>query len=97
MNQLVVKLGFEIESGERTADPGNAKDLIEAYKKSWRTPVRFRIIQTKFAFLTFTGREISDNAFVLCLKAVWPATIFSSRATGPRHLDRRDECLGDQK
>jgi hypothetical protein len=33
MNQFVVKLGFEIESGGRTASQGNAKDLIEAYKK----------------------------------------------------------------
>jgi hypothetical protein len=34
MNQLVIKQGLEIKSRERTADPENADDLSEAYKKS---------------------------------------------------------------
>ena len=33
MNELVVKLGFEIEAGKRIASSDNAKDLIEAYNK----------------------------------------------------------------
>jgi 2-dehydropantoate 2-reductase len=33
MNQLVVELGFDIESGKRQAHVDNAGDLIEAYKK----------------------------------------------------------------
>jgi 2-dehydropantoate 2-reductase len=33
MNQLVVELGFDIESGKRQAHVDNAKDLIKAYRK----------------------------------------------------------------
>jgi 2-dehydropantoate 2-reductase len=33
MNQRVVEIAFEIESGKRRADPENAKDLIAAYNK----------------------------------------------------------------
>jgi len=33
MNQLVVEMGFEIESGKRKPDVENAKQLIEAYQK----------------------------------------------------------------
>ncbi len=33
MNQLVVDMGFEIESGVRKPEVGNAKQLIEAYRK----------------------------------------------------------------
>ena len=33
MNQLVVQMGFEIESGKRKPEVGNAHELIKAYKK----------------------------------------------------------------
>jgi 2-dehydropantoate 2-reductase len=33
MNQLVVQMGFEIESGKRKPEVGNAQELIKAYKK----------------------------------------------------------------
>jgi 2-dehydropantoate 2-reductase len=33
MNELVVKLGFEIEAGKRIASSDNAKELVEAYNK----------------------------------------------------------------
>lgn len=33
MNQRIVEIALEIESGKLTADPGNADDLISAYKK----------------------------------------------------------------
>jgi len=36
MNQRIVEIAFEIESGKLKADPGNAKDLISAYKKIGR-------------------------------------------------------------
>lgn len=38
MNQRVVEVAFEIETGKRDANPLNAKDLIATYKVSARSP-----------------------------------------------------------